>query len=300
MPHDHQHVLGRVPPGRRRPRSQRAIAAAADARREWAALLVGGRARRSSCEPPSCSPGRGATTLNAATMLGQSKTAFQAEIDCRLRADRLLALQRRTTRSELYQRAADQLARACGTGSSTAPLEGFVFAVTPFNFTAIGGNLPTAPALMGNTVVWKPASTRDAARRDYMHAAARGGGAARPASSTSCPARRAQISDPVLAIAAISPASTSPARPRCLPAVCGRQSGRRSPSTAPYPRIVGETGGKNFVLAHPLAAPATYATAPRPRLLRVPGAEVLGGLPAPTYPRSLWPAGTARSTYSGR
>ena len=96
--------------------------------------------------------------MNAATMLGQSKTAFQAEIDSACELTDFWRYNVPFMRG-LIGRAADVLAPAFGTGLSIAPLEGFVFAVSPFNFTAIGGNLPTSPALMGNTVLFKPAST---------------------------------------------------------------------------------------------------------------------------------------------
>ena len=106
-------------------------------------------------------------TLNAATMLGQSKTAHPGRDRRGLRADRLPAVQR-ALRAADPGRAADSRRRACGTGSTTGPLEGFVYAITPFNFTAIAGNLPSAPALMGNTVVWKPSPTQQLAAHFTM------------------------------------------------------------------------------------------------------------------------------------
>jgi 1-pyrroline-5-carboxylate dehydrogenase len=101
-----------------------------------------------------------AQTLNAATMLGQSKTAFQAEIDA---ACELIDFWR--FNAYYYQQIYEQPPSSPGMWNRVEqrPLDGFVFAVTPFNFTSIAGNLPTAPALMGNTVVWKPASQRSSA-----------------------------------------------------------------------------------------------------------------------------------------
>ena len=155
------------------------------------------------------------------------------------------------------------------------PLEGFVLAITPFNFTAIAGNLPPAPALMGNTVVWKPSPTQQLAAHYTMRLLEAAGlppgvinlvtgdgrgrlrGRARPTGT--------------------SPACTSPARPR-------RSSSSGAPSAATwtgyaaYPRLVGETGGKDFVIAHPSADPAALATGAGPGRVRVPGAEVLGGV----------------------
>ena len=155
------------------------------------------------------------------------------------------------------------------------PLEGFVFAVTPFNFTAIGGNLPTAPALMGNTVVWKPASTAMLSAYYMMRLFEEAG----------LPPRRHQ---PRLRLrrrdrrrrrsrAATSPASTSPARPRSSRA-CGRRSATNIARYRNYPRIVGETGGKDFIVAHPSADVEARRDRDRARLVRVPGPEVLGRL----------------------
>ena len=141
-------------------------------------------------------------TLNAATMLGQSKTAFQAEIDA---ACEMIDFWRfnAALRAGALRASSRSAATACGTRSSTAPLEGFVYAVSPFNFTAIGGNLPTAPALMGNTVIWKPASTRDAERLLH-HASCSRRPACRRASSTSCPATPAMIIERAARLAATS------------------------------------------------------------------------------------------------
>ena len=155
MPHDHRHVLADYHLAAPE-HVQQAIAAAAAARREWgswpweeraAVLLRAAELLATSWRP----------TLNAATMLGQSKTAFQAEIDA---ASEMIDFWRFNTAfaQELYS---EQPISAAGVWNQMEyrPLEGFVYAVSPFNFTAIGGNLTTAPALMGNTVIWKPASS---------------------------------------------------------------------------------------------------------------------------------------------
>ena len=158
---------GRLPP--RRPGARAAGDRRGAPRRAASGRAGRGRiAPRSSCAPPSCWPPRWRSTINAATMLGQSKTAFQAEIDA---ASEMIDFWRFNAyfAQELYQRAADQQPAACGTRWSTAPLEGFVYAVSPFNFTAIGGNLTTAPALMGNTVDLEAGGDRDAER--LLHAA---------------------------------------------------------------------------------------------------------------------------------
>src|SRR6185436_2964598 len=155
MPHDHRHVLGdwhKASPAH----VEQAIAAALEARREWASWAWEDRAAvfLKAAEMLATS---WRATLNAATMLGQSKTVFQAEIDS---ACELIDFYRFNAHyaQELYN---EQPLSGPGVWNQLEyrPLEGFVYAVTPFNFTAIGGNLPASPALMGNVVVWKPASS---------------------------------------------------------------------------------------------------------------------------------------------
>ena len=158
MPHAHGHVLAdwhRATPEL----VEKAIAAARQAQREWASWPWEDRAAV-FLKAAELLATTWRSTINAATMLGQSKTVHQAEIDaaCEL-IDFCASTSPSPSRSTASSRSTTA---ACGTASTTAPLEGFVYAITPFNFTAIGGNLSTAPALMGNTVLWKPAATRDA------------------------------------------------------------------------------------------------------------------------------------------
>ena len=189
-------------------------------------------------------------------MLNQSKTAHQAEIDAPAEPDRLLALQRRVHAPDLL-RAARLVARGLEPGWSTEPLEGFVFAVSPFNFTAIGGNLSHSPALMGNTVVWKPASTaalsahytlqllREPGLPDGVINLVYGSGAS--------------IGDAALAspeLAGIHFTGSTPVFQSMWKTVGDTIAGYRN-----YPRIVGETGGKDFIVAHPSADVAEVATA---------------------------------------
>src|SRR5258708_1560029 len=155
MPHDHAHVLAQYHVAGPE-HIQQAIAASAVARREWSAWPWEDRAavllRAAELLAISWRP-----TINAATMLGQSKTVFQAEIDA---ASEMIDFWRFNTyfRQGLY---GEQPVSGPGVWNAMEyrPLEGFVYAISPFNFTAIGGNLTTAPALMGNTVIWKPASS---------------------------------------------------------------------------------------------------------------------------------------------
>ncbi len=137
------------------------------------------------------------------------------------------------------------------------PLDGFVFAVTPFNFTSIAGNLPTAPALMGNTVVWKPASSSVFSGHYIMQILKEAG---MPDGVINfVPGSGGQIGNPVMA-SPTWPASTSPAAPRCSRA-CGSRSANNIHNYGCYPRIVGETGGKDFIFAHPSADVDALVTA---------------------------------------
>ena len=165
-------------------------------------------------------------TLNAATMLGQSKTAYQAEIDSACELVDFWRWNVHFAREVL----AEQPVSSPGVWNRVdhRPLEGFVYAITPFNFTAIAGNLPTAPALMGNTVVWKPSPTQQFAAHHCC-------GCSRP---PACPTgdqhasrRRARRLRRRAGRRATSPGSTSPARPRPS-STCGAPSARTSRDTA--------------------------------------------------------------------
>ena len=165
------------------------------------------------------------------------------------------------------------------------PLEGFVFAVTPFNFTAIAGNLPTAPALMGNTVVWKPAPNAVSSAHFIMRALDEAGLPPGVINLVHGPPPRSPkpcSRHPALA------GCISLARPTCLRRLCG--SGRRSHRELPtFPRLVGETGGKDFVFAHPSADVDALAVGAGARSLRVPGAKCSAA--SRVYvPASIFPA----------
>jgi len=155
MPHDHAHVLADWH-GAESEHVLRAIQAAAEARREWASWAWHERAAV-FIRAAELLATTWRATINAATMLGLSTTAFQAEIDA---ASEMVDFWRFNPfyAQQLYE---EQPISPSGVWNAVEyrPLEGFVYAVTPFNFTSIGGNLPTAPALMGNTVIWKPASS---------------------------------------------------------------------------------------------------------------------------------------------
>ncbi|MGY1725205.1 L-glutamate gamma-semialdehyde dehydrogenase [Blastococcus sp. SYSU DS0533] len=186
-------------------------------------------------------------TLNAATMLGQSKTAQQAEIDS---ACELIDFWRFNVHFA-RQILAEQPESSAGAWNRTdhRPLEGFVYAITPFNFTAIAGNLPTAPALMGNTVVWKPAPTQQFAAHFLMRLLEEAG--LPPGVINMLPGDGVAVSEVALAdrdLAGIHFTGSTPVFQHLW-----RTVGENIASYRGYPRIVGETGGKDFVVAHPSA-----------------------------------------------
>ena len=182
-------------------------------------------------------------------MLGQSKTVWQAEIDA---ACELIDFWRFNVHYARQILAEQPIANSPGVWNRTdhRPLEGFVYAITPFNFTAIAGNLPTAPALMGNTVIWKPSPTQQLAAHLTMELLEEAG--LPPGRDQHAPRRRARGLRRGCCTTPTSPASTSPARRRPSRS-CGRTVGENLPSYRSYPRIVGETGGKDFIVAHPSA-----------------------------------------------
>ncbi|MDT0276345.1 L-glutamate gamma-semialdehyde dehydrogenase [Blastococcus goldschmidtiae] len=186
-------------------------------------------------------------TLNAATMLGQSKTAYQAEIDS---ACELVDFWRWNVHfaRELL---AEQPVSSNGVWNRVdhRPLEGFVYAVTPFNFTAIAGNLPTAPALMGNTVVWKPSPTQQFAAHFVLRLLEAAG--LPDGVINMLPGDGLAVSDVALAdrdLAGIHFTGSTTTFQHLWRTVGQNIAGYRG-----YPRIVGETGGKDFVVAHPSA-----------------------------------------------
>lgn len=194
--------------------------------------------------------------LNAATMLGQSKTCFQAEIDS---ACELIDFWRFNVHFARQILAEQPPANARGVWNRTdhRPLEGFVYAVTPFNFTAIAGNLPTAPALMGNTVVWKPSPTQTRAAvliMELLQAAGLPDGVINLVTGDGLNVSKVALADPDLA--GIHFTGSTPTFQHLWQEVGNNLQAYRS-----YPRLVGETGGKDFIMAHPSADPDVLRTA---------------------------------------
>jgi 1-pyrroline-5-carboxylate dehydrogenase len=194
-------------------------------------------------------------TLNASTMLGQSKTAHQAEIDAA--AEMIDFFRFNVHFAERIYAEQPVNDRGIWNRMEYRPLEGFVFAVTPFNFTSIGGNLPTAPALLGNTVLWKPASTAVFSNY-YMFRLLEAAGLP-PGVINFIPGDAGAISDVVLAhpdLGGIHFTGSTAVFQHLW-----RTVGQNVASYRSYPRVVGETGGKDFILAHPSADPKALVVA---------------------------------------
>jgi 1-pyrroline-5-carboxylate dehydrogenase len=253
MPHRKSHVLADMHQGGAA-EVDRAIKAAGEAWHDWSRTPWEERAAV-LLRAAELLAGPWRMTLNAATMLGQSKTAHQAEIDA---ACELIDFWRfnPTFMTRIYE---EQPFSSPGQWNRMEyrPLEGFVFAVTPFNFTAIGGNLPTSAALMGNTVVWKPASTAAYSAHFLMQLLQQAG--LPPGVINLVYGPGARIGDPALAspdLAGIHFTGSTGVFQSMW-----RTVGNNIERYRNYPRIVGETGGKDFILAHPSADVDAVATA---------------------------------------
>jgi 1-pyrroline-5-carboxylate dehydrogenase len=244
-PHDHGHVLA-VAHQAGGAEVERAIAAARDAWHDWSEMPWEARAAV-FLKAADLLAGPWRDTVNAATMLGQSKNAFQAEID----AAAELCDFWRFNAAFLQQLYSDQPISVRGIWDMVEyrALEGFVFAVTPFNFTSIGGNLPTSPALMGNTVLWKPASTSILSNYYLLKVLEAAG--LPPGVINFVPGRGASVGNPVFAssqFAGLHFTGSTATFQGMWKTISGNL-----PQYKSYPRIVGETGGKDFVFAHPSA-----------------------------------------------
>jgi len=253
MPHAHQHVLADWHAATVSHVAQ-AIDAAERARADWGNWPFEERAGVFLRAAELLST-RYRATLNAATMLGQSKTAFQAEVDA---ACELADFWRFNVHfaERLYS---DQPISDRGIWNQTdyRPLEGFIYAVTPFNFTAIGGNLPTAPALMGNTVLWKPSSTAMLSAYYVMQILTEAGlppGVINFLTGDAAAISNAALSHRHFAGLHFTGSTT-------VFNMMWKQIGANTSSYRTYPRIVGETGGKDFIVAHPTADAEALAVA---------------------------------------
>jgi 1-pyrroline-5-carboxylate dehydrogenase len=244
-PHNHKHVLG-VSQGASETDVVDALASAKSVAPAWRELPFDERAAV-FLKAADLLAGPWRNKLVAATMLGQSKTCYQAEIDA---ACELIDFWRFNV-SFAHRILSDQPISSPGiwNRSEYRSLEGFVYAITPFNFTAIGGNLPTAPALMGNTVIWKPAHTQMLAASitmEILQAAGLPDGVI-----NLVPGEASTITDVLLAdpdLAGIHFTGSTAVFQKIWASV-----GSNIHSYRTYPRLVGETGGKDFIFAHPSA-----------------------------------------------
>jgi 1-pyrroline-5-carboxylate dehydrogenase len=245
QPHNHRAVLGTIH-GATAADAAAAIAAAQGAAPAWRGLSYDDRAAI-LLRAADLLTGPWRAKINAATMLGQSKTAIQAEIDAACELADFWRFNVEFGRRIL----AEQPASSAGLWNrmEQRPLEGFVYAITPFNFTAIAGNLPTAPALMGNVVVWKPSPTQSVAAHLTMRLLEEAG--MPPGVINMLPGHGKDVSEVALThrdLAGIHFTGSTATFQHLWGTVGANISGYRS-----YPRVVGETGGKDFVLAHPSA-----------------------------------------------
>ena len=254
QPHDHQHVLG-VLRNSTTTDAKDAVQAATDAAPAWRAMPFDERCAV-LLKAADLLAGPWRQRINAATMLGQSKTAFQAEIDS---ACELIDFWRFNVHYAKQILTDQPIANSPGIWNRTdhRPLEGFVYAITPFNFTAIAGNLPTAPALMGNTVLSKPSPTQQLAAHLTMQLLEEAG--MPPGVINMLPGDGLDVSEVALAhpdLAGIHFTGSTPTFQHLW-----RTVGNNITSYRSYPRIVGETGGKDFIVAHPSADPEVLTTA---------------------------------------
>jgi 1-pyrroline-5-carboxylate dehydrogenase len=223
-------------------------------------------------------------TLNAATMLGQSKTVQQAEIDAACELADFLRFNVHFARQILEEQ--PRSSALTWNRADYRPLEGFVLAITPFNFTAIAGNLPSAPALLGNVVVWKPSPTQQLAAHHTMRlfeAAGLPPGVINMVTGDGQAVSEAALTHPLLAGIHFTGSTATFQR-------LWRTVGSAIDSYAAYPRIVGETGGKDFVIAHPSADPAALVTGLVRGAFEYQGQKCSAASRA-YVPRSLWAGG---------
>ncbi|MCK0111384.1 L-glutamate gamma-semialdehyde dehydrogenase [Ornithinimicrobium sp. F0845] len=254
QPHAHAEVLGTLRNAQAAD-AEAAINAAREAAPGWAAMDFDDRAAI-LLRAAELLSGPWRARLNAATMLGQSKTPYQAEIDS---ACELIDFWRFNAYFGRQILADQPIRNATGVWNRTdqRPLEGFVYAVTPFNFTAISGNLPTAPALMGNTVVWKPATTQQRAASVVMEILQEAGlpdGVINMVTGHGIEVSDVALEHPDLAGIHFTGSTR-------VFQLLWSKIGANIADYRSYPRIVGETGGKDFIVAHPSADPDVLRTA---------------------------------------
>ena len=284
-PHDHQHIVG-VYHQADRALVEKAITEALEARKKWAAMAWENRAGI-FLKAAELLAGPYRAKINAATMIAQSKTIHQAEIDS---ACELIDFLRYNVEfmTKIY---ADQPASTSDMWNRVEyrPLEGFVYAITPFNFTAIAGNLPSSAALMGNVVVWKPAATQVYSANVIMQVFKEAGlpdGVINMVMGDSGMVSDVVLSSPHLAGVHFT-GSTGVFND------IWKTIGNNIATYKTYPRIVGETGGKDFIIAHPSANPAQVAVGIARGAFEFQG-QKCSAASRVYVPQSLWPAVQAK------
>lgn len=280
-PHEHQHVLGTYHKASKK-EVEKAIATALEARKSWAATPWEQRAAI-FLRAAELIAGPYRAKINAATMLAQSKNIFQAEIDA---ACELIDFLRFNVQfmTEIYSEQPESTSVAWNR-TEYRPLEGFIYAITPFNFTAIAGNLPSSAALMGNVVVWKPSDSQVYSAKVVMDVFREAG--VPPGVINMVMGDPVMITDTILDSPDFSglhfTGSTHVFQD------LWRKIGTNIHNYKTYPRIVGETGGKDFIVAHPSSNVKQVVTA------MVRGAFEFQGQKCSAasrcyIPKSMWPA----------
>jgi 1-pyrroline-5-carboxylate dehydrogenase len=282
QPHNRRHVLG-VTHDANHADATAAVAAAKKAAPGWRAMSFEDRAAV-FLRAAELLAGPWRDTLNAATMLGQSKTAYQAEIDAACEFIDFL----RFNVHFAHRLLAEQPQSSPGVWNrfDHRPLEGFVYAITPFNFTAIAGNLPSAPALMGNTVVWKPGPTQQFAAHFTMRLFEAAG--LPPGVINMVTGHGPAVSDVVLADPDLAGVHFTGSTK--VFQLLWRTIGENIASYRSYPRVVGETGGKDFVIAHGSADVDALHTALVRGAFEYQGQKCSAASRA-YIPRSIWTGG---------
>jgi len=279
-PHDHRHVLGKYHKGGAKEIEQ-AVAAAGEAWKSWSEMPFSARAAV-FLKAADLLAGPWRATLNASTMLGQSKTVFQAEIDA---ACELIDFWRFNVHYlDQLMRQQPQSAPLMWNRLEYRPLEGFVVAITPFNFTSIAGNLPTSPALCGNTVLWKPASSAVHSAWAIMQVLQEAGLPPGVINFLPCAGRDvSQVALPHPELAGVHFTGSTETF-NGIWRVCGENLEKYGG----YPRLVGETGGKDFVFAHPSADVTALCVALVRGAFEYQG-QKCSAVSRAYVPQSLWP-----------
>jgi 1-pyrroline-5-carboxylate dehydrogenase len=283
QPHNHKAVLGTYTNATRQD-GQDAIDAALAAAPAWREMSFDDRAAI-ILKAAELLSGPWRETIAASTMLGQSKTAQQAEIDAPCELIDFWRFNVHFARELLREQPLIQ-PKGVWNRLDHRPLEGFVYAITPFNFTAIAGNLPTAPALMGNVVVWKPSPTQTHSAVLLMELLEEAGLPKGVINLVTGDGKEvSEVALPHPELAGIHFTGSTATFQHLWQQVGNNISGYRS-----YPRIVGETGGKDFIVAHPTADPAILKTAITRGAFEYQGQKCSAASRA-YIPRSIWDSG---------